>query len=165
MDIFTFISKFIWPGIIIWILIRYNQQIKEFFVTLKDWTEINAVGVGLKRKSQASTTDPPEPTGKGISESFESLPEEANKVVSTLWKHQKEYFGDNPRKGRWSFVVALGGPNFPDYLMGVGEGIKRGLVTIDPKSGQCLLTDAGVYYCEKNEEKLLREWNYEKWKT
>ena len=164
MDFWTFLSKLIWPGLLISILITYHEQIREFFGTLKEWKEISAPGMGLKRKIQASITEPPEPTGKKASESKEDLSLEAKEVISTLWKHQKEYYPDNPRKGRWSFVVALGGPNFADYLMGVGETFKKGLVTIDPKSGQCLLTDAGIYYCEHNEDKLLSEWDYDRWK-
>lgn len=165
MDFWTFLSKLIWPGILIWILIKYEKQLREFFGTLKEWTEISAPGMGLKRKAQASTTEPPEPTGKKALELIEDLSLEAKEVISTLWKHQKQYFPDNPRKGRWSFLVGAGSSYFADYLMGVGESFKKGLVTIDPKSGQCLLTDAGIYYCESNQDKLLTEWDYERWKS
>lgn len=74
MDLWTFLSKLIWPGILIWVLIRYEKQIREFFGTLKEWTEISAPGMGLKRKVQASTTEPPEPTGKKAPEVIEEEP-------------------------------------------------------------------------------------------
>jgi hypothetical protein len=137
MDLFTFLSKLIWPAIFVYVLIRYEGAIREFLGSLKDWAEISGPGMGMKRKIQ---------------------------VISTLWKHQKEYYPDNPRKGRWSFMVGLGSPSFADYLIGVGQNLKKGLVTINPKDGQCLLTDAGIYYCEGNEGVLLNDWDYERWK-
>jgi hypothetical protein len=164
MDLFTFLSKLIWPAIFVYVLIRYEGAIREFLGSLKDWAEISGPGMGMKRKIQASTTAPPEPTGKMKPETMEDLSLEAKKVISTLWKHQKEYYPDNPRKGRWSFMVGLGSPSFADYLIGVGQNLKKGLVTINPKDGQCLLTDAGIYYCEGNEGVLLNDWDYERWK-
>ena len=67
-------------------------------------------------------------------------------------------------EGRWSFVVG-GGRYFSDFLMGVGEGLKKGLVAIDPQNGQFHLTIAGIDYCRRNKDQLLSDWNYEKWKT
>ena len=112
-------------------------------------------------------TPPPEPTGKTFPELREELSDAAKKVISALWKHQKEYYPppDDTRKGRWSFIVGFGNPNYAGYLLGVGESLKKGLVTIDPQSGQCILTDAGIYCCESNQEKLFSDWDFEKWKS
>jgi len=61
--------------------------------------------------------------------------------------------------------VGFGPPRYADFLIGVGTLLKKGLATIDPKSGQWILTEAGIYYCEHNEENLLKDWNFEKWNT
>ena len=167
MTFYGFLSSLIWAGLLFYVLRRYQEQIKNILETFKEWTQVN-IGkwFGAKRNSHAATTSPPEPTGKTLPELGEGISDETQKVVSTLWKHQKEYYPppDQTRKGRWSFIVGFGNPNYADYLLGVGEGLKKGLVTVDPRSGQCILTDAGIYYCEHNEGKLLSDWDFERWK-
>jgi len=166
MDFLSFLSKLIWPCFFIWLIIRYAGQIKEFLETLKQWKKFSAPGgIGFERIDQNITiASPQESPTKEVPDIREDLSPEARKVLSTLWKHQKEYFPDDTRKGRWSFVVPFGNPKLGDYLMGLGETLNKGLVTIDPKNGQCLLTDAGIYYCEHNQGKLLSDWNFERWK-
>jgi hypothetical protein len=163
MTLWGFLSSLIWASILLYVLVKYAKQIKEILGTFTEFK----IGkwLGIKRDSHAAVVPPPEPTGKIPPVWKEELSEEAQKVISTLWKHQKEYFPDDPGRGRWSFILGIGNPHYADYLMGVGYNLKKGLVTIDPKSGHCFLTDEGIFYCVNNQEKLLSDWNYARWKT
>jgi len=86
------------------------------------------------------------------------------KVLSTLWKHQQQYYKGKDEKGRWSFIVGPTNPNYSDYALGVGETMKLGLTTISPNNGQSILTDAGIEYCKDPPNHLFPDWNYERWK-
>ena len=164
MDFLTFVTKLFWPGIAIYILIEYRKPLKEFIKTIiNEWEELQYKGVGVKR-NRAGKIEPPEPTGKTVSGALEELSEEAKMVISTLWKHQQEYYTDHTQ-GRWSFAVGIGSPRYADFSIGVGQAMKKGLVTISPQNSQCLLTDAGIDFCSKNKDKLFTDWNFDKWKS
>jgi hypothetical protein len=169
MDFLTFLTKFIWPGIVFFILIKYRKQIGEFLTALKDWTKIVFPGGSVERENRESKITLPEPKVIVSEESPQkllpedkSLSPEATKVISTLWKHQQFYYTDHS-KGRWSFGVGFANLLYRDYLVGVGELIKKGLVTISLSNGQCLLTDAGVNFCKENPNKLSPDWNFDRW--
>ncbi len=165
MDFFTFLSKTLWPGVVVFVLLKYGKLFEEFLKTLiREWEELQFKGVGLKR-SKAGRTEPPGPTGKTPQvNSWEELSEEAKIVLSTLWKHQQEYYPDHT-KGRWSFLVGIGSPRYADFLIGTGETIKKGLVAISPQNEQYLLTDAGITFCMENKDKLYTDWNFDRWKS
>jgi len=165
MDYLTFLSKLIWPGVLIYVLIKYGGQIGEFFKTIaEDWEEIRIKGMAIKR-NKAGKAEAPEPTGATPSvDSVEELSPEANRVLSTLWKHQQEYYSDHTQ-GRWTFAVGITSPRYADFLVGVGQSIRKGLVTISPQNGQFLLSDAGITFCKQNKDKLLKDWNFDRWKS
>jgi len=91
---------------------------------------------------------------------------DAKAVLSTLWKHQKDYYKDDHTKGRWSFGLMMGGsPLYIKYLRGVCELMGKGLVGISPQNGQSLLTDEGIEFCKANPDEILTDWDFQRWKT
>jgi len=162
MDPFTFITNMIWPAIAIGVLIGLFKPIKEFLETLAEWTEMKIGDIWIKRKSRAGKSEPPEPTGTEPPGTVPTLSTSARMVISTLWKHQQEYYTDHTQ-GRWSFIVGIGNLLYPDYSIGVGELMKYGLLIISPKNGQSLLTDAGIRFCQDHPDELLPDWNYGRW--
>jgi len=106
---------------------------------------------------------PAEPTAR---ETAKPLTNDAKAVLSTLWKHQQEYYKDDHTKGRWSFGVIMGGsPLYIRYLRGVCELMERGLVGISPQNGQSLLTDGGIQFCQNNPAQILTDWDFQRWST
>jgi hypothetical protein len=94
------------------------------------------------------------------------LSTDAKAVLSTLWKHQRDYYKDDHTKGRWSFGVTMGGsPLYIKYLRGVCELMEKGLVGISPQNGQSLLTDGGIEFCKVNPDEILTDWDFQRWKT
>ena len=162
MDWLTFVSKLIWQLVVIGILYFLRSQIMGLLETLKEWSEFKIKDFWVKRRDRASKVGPPEPTGT-LAESIGTLPNEAKIVISTLWKHQQQYYTDHS-EGRWSFSVGIGNPKYADYLIGVGFGLKKGLVTISEQNGQSLLTDAGINFCLGHPDQLLPDWDFAKWK-
>ena len=89
---------------------------------------------------------------------------DALKVLSTLWRHQKDYYGDKLTINRWTFAVGFGSVNYPEYVRGLGDLLRRGLVSISG-NGQSMLTDEGIKYCKIHEDEMLPDWHFDKWKT
>lgn len=164
MDWLTFLSKLVWPIFLAVILFTFKKATKEFLETLKEWTEIKYKGVSMRRENRADQIEPPEETDIKALESPTGLSIEARMVLSTLWKHQQEYYTDHT-KGRWSFTAGTSTSRFSDYLVGVGETMKRGLVAISAKNGQSVLTDAGILYCQEHPDQLLTDWNFGRWSS
>lgn len=169
MDWLTFLSKLVWPGLVIFIVLRYQKEIGEFLGTLKYWKKIVYPGGSVDRENREDKVQFTGPTTagersltKGPSPEDKDLPPEAIKVLSTLWKHQQQYFSD-PSKGRWSFAVGSGHSLYPDYVVGVGELIKRGLARILQENGQSCLTDMGIAFCLENQGLIAKDWNYQRW--
>jgi hypothetical protein len=99
-------------------------------------------------------------------EAAKPLSPDAKAVLSTLWKHQRDYYKDDHTKGRWSFGVMMGGsPLYIKYLRGVCELMGRWLVGISPQNGQSLLTDEGIDFCKANPGEILTDWNFQRWQT
>ena len=110
---------------------------------------------------------PPQKQGiRIVMEAVKPLSTDAKAVLSTLWKHQKDYYKDDHTKGRWSFGVIMGGsPLYIKYLRGVCELMGKGLVGISPQNGQSLLTDEGIEFCKANPDEILTDWDFQRWKT
>lgn len=78
-----------------------------------------------------------------------ALSKEAKKVLATLRRYQEGTFGADKSK-RWTFAVQPFAPEFPAYLIGVAEAISRGLVVVAPTTNQCMLTNEGLAFVEKD---------------
>jgi len=76
---------------------------------------------------------------------FPSLRPETRKALKTLWTYQQSQFPNDTSK-RWGFTVPSGSPEYIAFVIGVGELLKLGLATLDPR-GFAFLTDSGLDYC------------------
>jgi hypothetical protein len=74
----------------------------------------------------------------------------AVKILATLWRYQKQIFGDDHSK-RWTFAVFPNAPVYLSYLTGLLELLNAGLVALLPDY-QVLLTNEGIHYIEKHPE-------------
>jgi hypothetical protein len=88
----------------------------------------------------------------------------AKTVLSTLWKHQQDYYGDDLSKGRWSFAVGPGSSLFLQYMRGLSELMERGFALVLPTNGQAVLTDSGIHFCKENPEEILPDWSFKSWR-
>ena len=76
---------------------------------------------------------------------------EAKKVVATLWRYQKQTFGNDTTK-RWTFAILPHAPDYARFLSGLSEALTRGWVAVSPENHQCMLTNEGLAYVESNNE-------------
>lgn len=72
---------------------------------------------------------------------------EATRVLATLAIYQAKHFGTDP-SNRWTFAVSPTASVYPQYLKGVSELVSLGLVAVNPKDYQVLLTNIGLQYTE-----------------
>lgn len=78
-----------------------------------------------------------------------TLSPEAKKVLATLWRYQRATFGTDKTR-RWTFAVQPFASEFPTYLLGVADAVRRGLVVVAPDTHQCMLTNDGLAFVEKD---------------
>ena len=103
---------------------------------------------------------PAQPSEKGFDGKLSFA---AKTVLSTLWKHQQTYYGDDPSKG-WSFAVGPASPLFLQYMRGLSELMEKGFVLVLPTNGQAVLTDSGINFCQENPGEILSDWSFKSWK-
>jgi len=87
----------------------------------------------------------------------------AKTVLSTLWKHQQDYYGDDLSKGRWSFAVGPVSPLFLQYIRGLSDLMEKGFALVLPTNGQIVLTDSGILFCKDHPEEILLDWSFKSW--
>jgi len=80
---------------------------------------------------------------------------DARKILATLWKYQREYFGDKPTEKRWTFVVNPTAPVFSSYLSGLAELVRKGIAIVAPDNWHCMLTDVGLQYCRNHPNEVV----------
>jgi hypothetical protein len=136
-----------------------RKEVKEQIINLRSEIQTsislqNRINITQNVLTGVSELPPTKEEGK--------LSPDTIKVLSTLWKHQKDYFGGEVTDKVWTFVVPVGSPNYPEYARGIGEGLRRGYVAISG-NGQAMLTVEGIKYCKNNEKDLLPDWNFERW--
>jgi len=90
-------------------------------------------------------TPTPTPTPVVPIKKFTEYSKPARKVLRTLWKFQKEQFGDDFSK-RWGFGIHPLALDFREFESGSAELRKDGLIQDDPR-GMIFLTDAGIIFC------------------
>jgi hypothetical protein len=118
----------------------------------------------LSMKGEAEAKIPLKPTPPSEKGLDGKLSFAAKTVLSTLWKHQQTYYGDDPSKGRWSFAVGPASPLFLQYMRGVSELMERGFALVLPTNGQAVLTDSGINFCQENPGEILSDWSFKSWK-
>ncbi len=78
---------------------------------------------------------------------------DAQKILATLWRYQRQHFKDDTSK-RWTFVVFPNATDYPSYLTGVAELLKSGLIAVIPGNYQVLLTDEGMNYVQNHKNDI-----------
>jgi hypothetical protein len=98
-------------------------------------------------------TEKPLPPSPGVRDSTiaPELSAHTQKVLATLWRYQRQSFGDDTTN-RWTFMIYPNASDFPKYLSGVSEAVNLGWVTVEPGTYQCMLTNEGLAYIEKNKD-------------
>jgi len=100
-----------------------------------------------------SNTDkliPPQKDTLQINTSIE-ISADGKKILATLWRYQKMYFKDDYSK-RWTFSIFTSSPEFPHYISGLAELLKKGYVSGSSESNQILLTNEGIKYLETHKD-------------
>ncbi len=80
-----------------------------------------------------------------------ALSTQAKKVLATLWRYQKQSFGNDVTR-RWTFRIHPLSPDYPRFLTGLSESVNRGWVAVSPETHQCMLTNEGLAYIEGDQE-------------
>lgn len=76
----------------------------------------------------------------------------AKRILATLWKYQKEQFGEDDLR-RWGFGVGRLAPDFVTFSTGRDELAFDRLIYPDPR-GMVYLTNEGVEFCKKNRKEV-----------
>jgi hypothetical protein len=127
---------------------------KEIVPEEKKTVDLEVQGAEITFKGEAA------PVTEIIKEEELELSEDALRVLSTLWIHQQKY---SPKI--WMFTVGSLNPNYPSFALGVGQGIRHGLIAVYPQNGQVYLAESGINYCNSHREKIKPDWSYERWKN
>lgn len=80
------------------------------------------------------------------SERFKSLPPNAQKILRTLWRYQKQLYEDYSR--RFTFAIFPTAPDYPEYLEGLSVLLKMNLISMNPENHQSALTNEGIILME-----------------
>jgi len=113
-------------------------------------------GTEVDLGKQQSTTDEPAPPVPHVTLKAAAVGNysgNAKKILKTLWRYQREYFGSDPRK-RWTFTVSPSAQDYAAFLHGLTELIDAALVSVNPQNNHCMLTNEGIRFCEQNETTL-----------
>lgn len=79
---------------------------------------------------------------------------EAWDLLATLWKYQKQDFGDDKTK-KWFLSILPQTPDFADFCLGFSTLYHLRLIHVG-HGFQTALTDKGYQFCEQNKEKLKK---------
>jgi hypothetical protein len=116
---------------------------------------IPGVGTFESRDRSQGTAEVAEPPAAQIShlevKAAPILSDSAKKILATLWRYQRQVFGDDKQK-RWTFAVNPSSSDYRDYLKGLSELVNLGLVTVSPKTFQCMLTNEGMLFVSQKPE-------------
>lgn len=132
--------------------IGLSPWLTKFFKKIKfgDFFEGQTYG-----RSQGKTDKPLPPTESQPSTvstpTASALSPEAKRILATLWKYQKLTFKEDISK-RWTFKLFSDSLGYAEYISGVAELIRLGLIAVRPENEQCMLTNEGIDFVEKTQE-------------
>jgi hypothetical protein len=158
----------LWGVLIFLIFYFLKSPIASLIDRIKqvEWGKLKVIAGEVPQEQLIRIITEPTPTEAIGGEAVKPLSNDAKAVLSTLWKHQRNYYKDDHAKGRWSFGVMMGGsPLYIKYLRGVCELMGRGMIGISPQNGQSLLTDEGIEFCKTNPDQILTDWDFQRWKA
>jgi hypothetical protein len=108
---------------------------------------------GIEFATQGSVPSAPQPQAPL---DFNSLSYHEKKILATLWKYQRQVFGDK-REPRWTFIVLNESPSNMAFSLGCLGLFGKNLAGTAP-SGQVLLSDHGFDFCAANAAQMAN-WN------
>ena len=99
-----------------------------------------------RSQGQSEAPEPPAAQAKHFdAKAAPALTDSAKKILATLWRYQRQNFGDDKQK-RWTFTVNPTSADYRDYLKGLSELVNLGLVTVSSKTYHCMLTNEGLLF-------------------
>lgn len=107
----------------------------------------------VKRREKAPTAATPLAESAVIPD-FNQWPEEARKVLGTLWKNQREIFPKMDQ--RFGFKVERPSMIQPSYINGIHWLLQYALIIFDDR-GFSFLSDAGIDYCQKHTAEIDKQ--------
>lgn len=116
---------------------------------------LESIGVGsahakFRRMVQGQIKqDKPSPTEPTPDLASGDLSGDSRRILATLWHYQRAL--DPTYVKRWTFAVNANAPEYFHYVEGLAELVGARLVAIARKSGQCMLTDAGIRFMESGD--------------
>lgn len=138
---------------IILLLIGLAPWLTKFFTKIK----FGDIEAHSGKRSQGST-DKPSPPAENLSQatilpvgSLSVLTSDAKRILGTLWKYQKLTFKEDFSK-RWTFGLYPNSLKYYEYIYGLSELLKVGLISIASDTGQCMLTNEGVSFVQQHNE-------------
>ncbi len=152
-----------WFAIVLLVILAFRRPIIDFIDRLK---EVKAKS-GEKELLLITGKETPPSIAQHIAlptrseeESTELLSGMREKLLATLWHHQKK-FGKDLSK-RWTFTLGINHPEYKDFVSAVQELAALGLVDQARDSGQFYLTNAGLYWCPSWDSRLSSSNKFEK---
>lgn len=147
------ISRLIWKGIAI-----DENTIFLFIVGALPWLTLffkkieipGGWSAEVHDRSQSATSNPLPPTVTSANLTV-PISGDGNKILSTLWRYQLQHFGGDMTK-RWTFAIHPSATQYPDFVSGLGDLLKRGLVVVNPVNNQVLLTNEGITFVQSHPE-------------
>jgi len=101
-----------------------------------------------RSQNQVRSTNPPASVSENIVVDS-TLNNDSIRILATLWKYQTERYGTD-YSTRWTFNIFPNAPAYPNYLNGLAELVRLGLVSVVPENNQVLLTNHGIEYINQN---------------
>ncbi|MBI4325110.1 MAG: hypothetical protein HY674_07580 [Chloroflexi bacterium] len=148
------IARHIWPAVIVLdqatlglLALAALPWLTLFFKKFK----IPGIGEAETQERAQGTTQKPLPPRTEVQLTSESVPlsPDTMKVLATLWRYQRQSFGNDTMK-RWTFTVHPVARDYPRFLAGLTGAVNRGWVAVSPETHQCMLTNEGLAYIEGN---------------
>lgn len=103
-------------------------------------------------RTQSSTDNPPPPkTTDSKTDISGDVNDDSKKILSTLWRYQKQHFRDDSSR-RWTFTVQAKSTEYKKYINGLSELLNKDLVTVNPENNQILLSNEGLLYIENHSD-------------
>ena len=87
---------------------------------------------------------------------FDSLSPEAKRILKTLDYYQRQAFKKLDAEGRWAFTIPFGHPNHAQFMAGILELHRSGLVSMDHGTGRFGLSDEGVKLLSDHQNDLAK---------
>jgi hypothetical protein len=139
-------------------------RIDQWFLIIYAMAFLPWAGYFIKRAGK-DNIEFPDPTSEKISKEalvpvpnaaeavkLESLSPDAKRILKTLDYYQRQGFKKLDAEGRWAFTIPFGHPNHVQFMAGILELHRFGLVSMDHGTGRFGLSDQGVKFLSEHQE-------------